>query len=480
MPYRYSFAQDSKYLTRFSVVFWVLFIFIVCASYPEAQDRPERLELSSPNRTSERLNGSWGTEVKTRIMQLIAENYVREIDFFTVIPETLKTLDLITSPTCSDDVPTIDSCDSDYVQCASKYLNYLKTFCGMKDERVFFLFLDKLLQKLDPNSCALDKDMLKELKIGTSGKFGGVGMVVDSRDGHYVVVSSIEDGPAHRAGITAGDKILAIDGMSVDGLPLNEVLKKVRGASGSLMTVSLVDANTGKNRNLKLHRRLIKVPPVKYSLINPNIGYIRIVNFQQTASEEVKQALLRLKATAGRSLGGLILDLRDNPGGIFDQAIKTAELFSQGGAITAIQGNNSKVNKLYKTSGEHNLYRGPLVILINKGTASAAEILTGALQSQKNTMVLGERSYGKASVQAVFVVNDQLALRLTTAQYVTALGKDIDGIGIDPDIRFRDGREPSGRFVKLNATQLQEDAWISDAIQVLSEFDGNRRPNTLY
>ncbi|MGO9569970.1 MAG: S41 family peptidase [Desulfomonilaceae bacterium] len=407
-----------------------------------------------------------GFELFGTAMQLIIDHYVDKISAEDLFKMVLDKLALVVLPHCVEDM---DKCSGDIDQCFVTDINSIAARCNLDINRLLCAVLNISLQELDPNSCMLDAGMLKELEIGTSGKFGGVGMVVNAKGADYVVISPFGGSPAYRAGIKAGDTILEIDGQSLHGLPLLEVLRKVRGPAGSTMSVRVMDSKSGSVRQIKLQRRTIRIPPVRYLLLEPKIGYLRIVNFQKGTVGEVYKALGQVLSHGAEELDGIILDLRDNPGGLFDEAIQVANLFKDSGVITSIRGRHDRLNRDIKANGSRRLPQIPLVILINKGTASASEILTGALQGLPEVLVMGERSFGKASVQAVFPLNKVMAMRLTTAHYYTADGRDIDGKGLEPDVVINDSDEnlTKGKIDLLNSEQLRGDSDIRAALAYL-------------
>ncbi len=383
-------------------------------------------------------------------VHLILEHYVKKIPAEDLFKMVMDKLALVVLPQCVED---IEPCSGDIDECLATDINAMAARCNMDVNRLLSAVLNILLQELDPNSCVMDSGMLKELEIGTSGKFGGVGVVVSAKGADYVVVSPFEGSPAYKAGIKAGDTILDIDGQSIHGLPLLEVLRKVRGPAGSIMSVRVMDGKSGSVRQIRLQRRTIRIPPVRYLVLEPKIGYLRIVNFQKGTVSEVRKALGQVLRLGVQEPAGLILDLRDNPGGLFDEAIQVANLFKSSGVITSVRGRQGRLNRDFKANGESRLPQIPLVILINKGTASASEILVGALQGLPEVLVMGERSFGKASVQAVYPLNKGMAIRLTTAHYYTADGRDIDGKGLEPDVVIHDSDESptKGKIDLLNS-----------------------------
>jgi len=344
----------------------------------------------------------------------------------------------------------------------------VSTRCGYDSSKLSLKAMDLLLRDIDPYSSTLDLSMINEIKIAASGKFAGVGMVVGFRDGDYVVIAPFDGSPAYQAGIQAGDKLLEIDGVSLHGLTLLEALKMVRGRSGSEVRFKIEDPVTGRNHNVKLRRTLIQAPSVRSKLLSGDIGYLRLVNFQKDTRDEVVKAINRMKLMTHGNLRGLILDLRDNPGGLLTEAIRISDLFLKSGVITSLRSRGSKSNKEFLASGKGPFSSLQIIVLINRGTASASEILAGALQNINNTTILGKRSFGKASVQNIFPIKPELALRLTTAHYYTANGRDIEGTGIQPDVIVNDTIEKTReRGASLDLTNIANDQEIKLALDYL-------------
>ncbi|MCX5872518.1 MAG: S41 family peptidase, partial [Deltaproteobacteria bacterium] len=353
-------------------------------------------------------------------------------------------------------------------RCFSDSIFIISSRCGYDPDKLSLKALDLLLRDLDPYSSTLDSAMINELKISASGKFAGVGMVVGFRNGDYVVIAPFDGSPAYRGGVRAGDKLLEIDGVSLHGLTLLEALKMVRGPSGSEVRFKIQDSITGDIKNVRLRRTLIQAPSVRSKLLGENIGYLRLVNFQKDTRDDVLKAVNRMKSGSGGHLRGLILDLRDNPGGLLTEAIRISDLFLGSGVITSIRSRGSQLNKEFLASGNGPFASLPIIVLINRGTASASEILAGALQKRKNTLILGRRSFGKASVQDIFPIKTGLALRLTTAHYYTANGRDIEGTGIQPDVLVnKDFENTRQRGANLDLTQIGTDPEIKLAFEYL-------------
>jgi carboxyl-terminal processing protease len=410
-----------------------------------------------------------GSQLFDYAIHLLRRNYVNEIPDTLLFDFPLKRMTMTLLPHCVEDIPNIAECSEERERCFGQSIRSIAARCNIRQELLFEIALKLILRQLDPNTGLLDESMLKEIKISTSGRFGGVGLVVASREGNYVVVSPFEGSPAHKAGITPGEIVLEIDGQSVQGLPLSEVLAKVRGPAGSIIAFTLKDPKSDKIRHIRLRRKEIVVPPVRYGMPAEGIGYLRLVNFQESTYADTLQALKLMIAQNGRPLKGLVLDLRDNPGGLFDQAIQVAELFVSSGVITSLRGHNQQFNREFRSNSRSMVPRVPIVVLINNGTASASEILAGALKGKPGVVLMGKRTFGKASVQAVFPLGKGSALRLTTAHYYTADGEDIEGKGLDPGVKLEtpeDNRQ-EGTVDPLAAERLDTDYSLMRAIEYI-------------
>lgn len=378
--------------------------------------------------------GPVGIKLFDEVMRLIQNHYVSNYPKKHILKETISKLVFSLEPLCAERTPRFDECSGTPESCFAEIIRTISRRCRIKEQQVTQVALEIILRNLDQYSSILDPRMINELKISAEGRFGGIGMVVSAQNGSYVVISSVEGSPAHEAAIGPGDIVISIDGKPLQGLPLHEALGLVRGPSGSLIKMKVQNHLTGEIRNLEMRRKIIQAPPVKYTILNHGIGYIRIINFQTNTRAEVEKALKSLVHNSGGSLSGLILDLRDNPGGLFTEAIRVAELFVKAGVITSLQGKDRRFSRVFSVTRDGPFSGIRLVALINKGSASASEVLTGALLANPNVLVMGERSFGKASVQNVFPLSGAMALRLTTAHYFTSDGRDIEGKGLEPDI----------------------------------------------
>ena len=288
-----------------------------------------------------------------------------------------------------------------------------------------------MLSELDPHTVFMPPAAYKELKVDTSGKFGGIGIEVWIRGGQLIVIAPIEDTPADKAGIKTGDKIIKIDGVSTKELDLAEAVLKMRGKIGSKVNLTIVRDDPKKSFDVSVAREVIRVPSVRSEILEKEYGYVKIRNFQERTVKELKRELDKF-AKAG-ALKGLILDMRDNPGGLLDQAVDVADLFLDKGIIVTTESRGKEIDRREAKAGDTQPDY-PMIVLVNGGTASASEIVAGALQDHLRAVVLGTQSFGKGSVQTVVEMDDGSALKLTIALYFTPKGRSIQAQGIVPDI----------------------------------------------
>jgi carboxyl-terminal processing protease len=293
--------------------------------------------------------------------------------------------------------------------------------------------IDGMLASLDPHSSYLDARDFQNLRTQTEGSYGGLGLTVSMEDGAVKVIAPTEDSPGDRAGIKSGDYITHIDGQLIFGGTLDEAVDKMRGKPGTKIKLTLVRPGRDKPFDVSLQREIIRLKPVKWE-IKDNVGIININSFSKTTGESVRAALTAIdKATGGRPLG-YVVDLRSNPGGLLDQAIEVSDAFMERGEIVSQRGRDSSdIERYFARSGDlaHGL---PVIVLVDSGSASAAEIVAGALQDQHRGLVMGETTFGKGSVQTLLQLTDDTALRLTTARYYTPSGRSVQEGGIKPDI----------------------------------------------
>ena len=308
-----------------------------------------------------------------------------------------------------------------------------------------------MLSNLDPHSAYLGPEDFAELQESTSGEFGGLGIEVGSEDGNIKIVSPIDDTPASKAGIQAGDFIVKINGQPTNGLTMTEAVDKMRGKVGQKITLTLVRGG-GAPFDVTLTRANIQVKSVKSQLLEDGYGYIRITQFQVKTGEEVAAALAKLRKENGnKKLKGIILDLRNNPGGVLQSAVEVVDHFIKKGLIVYTKGRLPNSELRFSATGKDLSEGVPLVVLINGGSASASEIVAGALQDQKRGVVMGTTSFGKGSVQTVLPLNNDRALKITTALYFTPNGRSIQAQGIVPDIevsRAKITREQDTEYYK--------------------------------
>ncbi len=295
--------------------------------------------------------------------------------------------------------------------------------------------LSGMLSSLDPHSVYMKKEMFDQMQVDTDGRFGGLGIEIasDERGAGILIVSPIEDTPAWRAGLKAGDLIVKIGDVLTRDLSLDEAVKMMRGKPGTSITLTIFRESRIKPFEVHLTRAIIKVKSVKGGMLAPGYAWLRLAQFRQYAGQELKKQLLDLRKANGGALKGVVLDLRNNPGGLLDQAVEVSDLFLDGGDIVSTKSRLGK-NLTFSASPGDILQGAPLVVLINQGTASASEIVSGALQDNGRALLIGERSFGKGSVQRVIPLPDGTAIKLTTSLYYTPSGRSIQAKGIEPDV----------------------------------------------
>jgi len=298
-----------------------------------------------------------------------------------------------------------------------------------------------MLQNLDPHSSYLTPDMMKQMEVETKGMFGGLGIEIGIKDSILTVISPIEDTPAFRAGLKAGDKIVKIENESTKEMTVMDAVKRLRGEPGTKVTIWIAREGFTEPRAFTITRDIIKIKSVKTKDMGDGIGYIRLLQFQQDTDDELQKAL-EAQTKEKNGMRGLVLDLRNNPGGLLDQAVKVADKFIESGLIVYTDGRIEAQKYKYSAHREKTYSGFPIVVLVNAGSASASEIVAGALQDHGRAVLLGTPTFGKGSVQTIIPLEDGSALRLTTARYFTPNGRSIQAKGIEPDIVVRDGREP--------------------------------------
>jgi carboxyl-terminal processing protease len=310
----------------------------------------------------------------------------------------------------------------------------------VEDKKLLEDAVQGMLAGLDPHSAYLDADSFKDMRVETEGQFGGLGIEVTMENGFVKVVSPIEDTPAARAGVKPGDLIIRLDDKAVKGLTLTEAVRFMRGKPGSDITLTIVREGATKPLKITLTRAVIKIQSVKSRMLESGFGYVRVTQFQAGTDKGLAEALKKLETENKGTLRGMILDLRNNPGGVLNSAVGVSDAFLDKGLIVYTEGRvaDSKM-KLSATPGDL-LSGAPMVVLINGGSASASEIVAGALQDHKRAVIMGTKSFGKGSVQTIIPVSNGAALKITTARYYTPSGRSIQASGIVPDIVTEEAR----------------------------------------
>jgi len=293
--------------------------------------------------------------------------------------------------------------------------------------------LHGMLRGLDPHSEFMEPEEYKDMRDDTSGQFGGLGIVISIRDGILTIVAPMEDTPGYRAGLMAGDRIIEIDGESTEGISLPDAVHKLRGEPGTQVTIRIFRPRTQEIKEITITRAKIKVPSIKdVRMVEQGIGYLRITQFNQPVGAALDRALDELR---GQGLKALVIDLRNNPGGLLSSAVQVAQRFLPRGAlIVTTEGRDNRVLQTFRSRGLRHLVNLPLTVLINGGSASASEIVAGALQDHRRAVLVGEKTFGKGSVQTVIPLSEGSAIRLTTAHYYTPSHRRIQDRGIEPDI----------------------------------------------
>ncbi|WP_420264383.1 S41 family peptidase [Candidatus Magnetominusculus dajiuhuensis] len=301
----------------------------------------------------------------------------------------------------------------------------------VKSKDLIYGALKGMLNSLDPHSSFMTPDLFKEMKVDTKGEFGGVGIQIGKKSAMITVISPIEDTPAYQAGIKAGDTIVKINGESTEKMTLYDAVSKMRGAKGSKVTVTIMREDWKEPRDFTLVRDTIKVKSVKYKVINDDVGYVKVNQFQEKTVSDLEKALAALKE---KKVTSLLLDLRNDPGGLLQGAVGVAEQFLPPDKLVVYIKDRTGEKKEFFTEGDGKYEKLPMVVMVNEGSASASEIVAGALKDWNRAIVLGTTTFGKGSVQSVLPLSDGSGLRLTTARYYTPKGTSIQNTGITPDI----------------------------------------------
>lgn len=306
----------------------------------------------------------------------------------------------------------------------------------VEDKQLIENAIRGMLSGLDPHSTYLDLNDFKDLREGTSGEFGGLGIEVSMEDGFVKVVAPIDDTPAAAAGIQSGDLIIRLDDTPVKGMSLNDAVDIMRGKPGSKLLLTIIREGADKPLKVELTRAIIKVESVKKKMLEPGYGYVRISTFQSRTGASLREAISELKTENGGKLNGMVLDLRNNPGGVLDAAVDVSDAFITKGMIVYTEGRIADSEQKFHATPDDLLKGAPLIVLVNGGSASASEIVAGALQDQKRAIILGSKTFGKGSVQTVMPLTNETAVKMTTARYYTPSGRSIQAEGIVPDIEI--------------------------------------------
>ncbi|MBU1002925.1 MAG: S41 family peptidase [Proteobacteria bacterium] len=345
-----------------------------------------------------------------------------------------------------------------------------------------------LLQDLDPHSMFMDPEDFQEMQISTSGEFGGIGIEISIKDGRLMVITPIEDTPAYEAGLQAGDLILEIDGQSTQDITLLEAVKKIRGPKGTKVKLTILhNLEDSKPETLAISRATIPILDAKSEILESGYLYLRLTRFNENTTREMRAAIKQ--AEKQTPIKGVILDLRNNPGGLLDQAVSVADSFLAKGNIVYIQGREENSRKDFDAHASSSDVEAPMVVLINAGSASASEIVAGALQDHNRALLVGERTFGKATVQTVIPLSDGSGIKLTTALYYTPSGRSIQAEGISPDLiypfeqpREKDERgkvmrerDLSGHIETNNGVEHEKKSEITDKAKELLARDNQLR-----
>jgi carboxyl-terminal processing protease len=332
--------------------------------------------------------------------------------------------------------------------------NYVE---DISEEELLQFAIEGMMRGLDEHSDYLDPNAYQSLKSSTTGRFGGIGIELGMVDDYFTVVAPIDDTPAANAGVLAGDRIVGVNGDTAKGMKLTDLIETLRGDPGSIVTLSIKRKDEA-TKDYELQRAIIEVASVRSRMLAPGYGYLRISQFQTETGKDVAKHLKKLTETASESLSGLVIDLRNNPGGTLQSSVEVADHFLNDGTIVSTSGRHVSSESTYLAKHGDLLDGKPIVIIINGGSASASEIVAAALQDTERATIIGTTSYGKGSVQSVVPLDADQALKLTTAYYYSPLGRTIHNIGVEPDI----------------ALELDEEALLDEAVQLLEAAQPNQ------
>jgi carboxyl-terminal processing protease len=340
------------------------------------------------------------------------------------------------------------------------YLIETQYYRNINFEKLIEGALKGMMSTLDPHSAYLPAESFSKMEEETQGEFGGLGIEVTLKDGVIVVITPIDDTPAFKAGIRPGDKIVEIEGESMVGITLEEAVKKMRGKPNSKIKIGILREGVEGVQRITLVREKIKVKPVKAKLVEDKYAYIRLVQFQSNSAKSIGSTLKKYQKRAKKNGGlkGIVLDLRSNPGGLLDEAVNVSSLFLKDGVVVSIEGRDKKFNemKFVNKAGMKDT-ETPMVVLVDGSSASASEIVAGALKDHKRAILMGSRTFGKGSVQTVAKIDKKRGMKLTIAQYMTPNGKKIQAIGVEPDVKLDQVKEDWSKLIKQNNYTREKD-----------------------
>ena len=328
-----------------------------------------------------------------------------------------------------------------------------------------------MLASLDPHSAYLTPDLYRDLEVETRGSFGGLGLEVTVKDDLLTVVSPIEDTPAYKAGVKAGDQIVKINDDFTKGMTLTDAVKRMRGPQGSKIHLTIHRKGVPELFTVTVTREVIKIKSVKAKELRHGYDYIRVSSFEEGTGDDLQKALDKFRAQHNGQIKGLVLDLRDNPGGLLNQAVQVGDEFLDGGLIVYTQGRQENQQQKYFSHRKKDFVDYPMVVLVNGGSASASEIVAGALQDQRRAITVGTQTFGKGSVQTILPLDDHSALRLTTARYYTPNGRSIQAVGITPDVTSQPPKTTLASLEQEGAT-INQDTEIRES-DLLHHFKNN-------
>ncbi len=344
------------------------------------------------------------------------------------------------------------------------------------DQDLLVFAVKGMLAELDPHSAYLDKEAIKDFEESTTGNYGGLGIEIIKEQNFIKVISPIDDTPASQAGIESGDLITNLDGTSVKGMSINDAVKIMRGEPETKIDITIIKKRSGEVIDLSLTRRLVKVSSVRQRYLEEGFGYLRIAQFQARTAQEVREAIIKLKDSG--DLKGLIIDLRNNPGGILRASVDVADTFLDKGLIVYTSGRLQESQKRYEARPGDMLSGIPIVTLVNEGSASASEILAGALQDQERSIVIGTNTFGKGSVQTIIPITETRAVKLTTARYFTPNGRSIQAEGIIPDINVPKHRVISPKRGTLKISEKSLSGHLTNEKSSRDKVDEEEKENS--